>query len=477
MALRQRNCGVFAVFFGLLVVPFAFQAALADHTVATIHIPAGSSSPGCEETHECFVPSLISIDTGGEVIWNNDDSAAHTVTSGTPENGPDGSFDSGLFSAGSTFSVKFEGFEAGNYPYFCMVHPWMTGTIVVEEQTEPDVVAVESVFIGDIDVTLSPPVEGSEDAPTTIIEFGDFQCPKCDQWFLNEKPKIESSYIDTGKTKLYFVDFPFLGKDSETAAEASYCANEQGKYWQYHHILYANQGEINSGWADVDALHKFATDIGLDMDEFSACLDSGKYSQRVSYNKEVGLSNGVAGTPVFFIVGPDGSVERIDGPQPFLTFAGIIDSMLGEASAEPLTDSEKQIDELSNNKKGGGCLIATAAFDSELAPQVQFLREIRDNTLLSTKSGTMFMNGFNDFYYSFSPTVADLERENPLFKETVKMLITPMMSSMSLMMYAEPGSESQVLGLGISIIVLNLGIYVAAPVAAGLTIRKHIKSK
>lgn len=112
---------------------------------------------------------------------------------------------------------------------------------------------------------------------------------------------------------------------------------------------------------------------------------------------------------------------------------------------------------------GGGCLIATAAFGSELAPQVQFLREIRDNTLLSTVSGASFMTGFNQLYYSFSPYIADMERESPIFKETVKVFITPMLSTLSIMTLADEGSESQVLGLGISVIALNLGMYIGLP--------------
>ncbi len=126
---------------------------------------------------------------------------------------------------------------------------------------------------------------------------------------------------------------------------------------------------------------------------------------------------------------------------------------------------------------GGGCLIATAAFGSELAPQVQFLREVRDNTLLSTTSGATFMTGFNHIYYSFSPAVADLERENPAFREAVKLFITPMLSTLSIMALADEGSDSQVLGLGISVIALNLGMYIAAPAAVGFAVSKHLKSQ
>lgn len=128
---------------------------------------------------------------------------------------------------------------------------------------------------------------------------------------------------------------------------------------------------------------------------------------------------------------------------------------------------------LLSNSFGGGCLIATATYGSELAPQVQQLRELRDNKLLQTESGSKFMAGFNDFYYSFSPTVADFERENPIFKEGVKLGITPMISSLSLLNQVDLDSESKVLGYGISLILLNIGMYVGIPAIVVIGIRKH----
>ena len=119
---------------------------------------------------------------------------------------------------------------------------------------------------------------------------------------------------------------------------------------------------------------------------------------------------------------------------------------------------------------GGGCLIATATYGSEMALEVQQLRELRDNQLLNTESGTAFMSTFNDIYYSFSPIVADMERENPYFKEAVKLAITPMISTLSLMNNAE--SESEVLGIGLSVIVLNLGMYLGIPAVVIIGIRK-----
>jgi hypothetical protein len=120
---------------------------------------------------------------------------------------------------------------------------------------------------------------------------------------------------------------------------------------------------------------------------------------------------------------------------------------------------------------GGGCLIATATFGSELAPQVQQLRELRDSKLLQTNSGLTFMELFNQFYYSFSPTVADLERENPVFKEAVKLTITPLLTSLSLLNYVDMASELEVMGYGISLILLNVGMYFVAPVMVIAKIR------
>ena len=120
---------------------------------------------------------------------------------------------------------------------------------------------------------------------------------------------------------------------------------------------------------------------------------------------------------------------------------------------------------------GGGCLIATATYGSEMSQQVQQLRELRDNQLLQTESGSVFIGMFDDIYYSFSPAIADMEREHPMFKEAVKLAITPMISTLSLMENAE--SESEVLGVGISVIVLNLGMYIAVPAIIMVGIRKR----
>ena len=144
------------------------------------------------------------------------------------------------------------------------------------------------------------------------------------------------------------------------------------------------------------------------------------------------------------------------------------DIQVGEANAQPVTTPEEKpvtTEEKTNaNGENGGCLIATATFGSELAPQVQKLRELRDNTVLQTSSGAAFMTGFNQFYYSFSPAVADYERENPMFKEVMKITLTPMLSSLSLLNSVEIDSEEEMLGYGISIVLLNIGMYAGIPI-------------
>jgi len=142
------------------------------------------------------------------------------------------------------------------------------------------------------------------------------------------------------------------------------------------------------------------------------------------------------------------------------------DILVGEAAAQPSTPAKEE---------GGGCLIATAAYGSELAPQVQMLREIRDNQLMNTESGSAFMSGFNELYYTFSPTIADMERQSPVFKEIVKAGLTPMLSTLAIMENAE--TESEVLGLGLSVIALNLGMYIAAPALIAMKVNQQLRSR
>ena len=171
---------------------------------------------------------------------------------------------------------------------------------------------------------------GSESAPVTIVEFGDYQCEACYHWFHNTRDTLIDNYIETGKAKLVFVDLPFLGRDSITAAEASYCAEDQGKYWEYHTMLYTFQEveAYDSGWADRDRLNAFASSLDMNMDEFNECMDSSKYKNRVKANFDEAVRNGVQSTPTFILISQDGKTEMFAGAQPYSVFAATIESML-----------------------------------------------------------------------------------------------------------------------------------------------------
>ena len=181
---------------------------------------------------------------------------------------------------------------------------------------------------GTISTAMGSPILGDPSAPVTIVEFGDYQCHQCYNWFHNTKPAITRDYIDTGKANLVFVDMAFLGRDSGPAAQATYCAEDQGKYWEYHDMLYnAQEDKIDGGWANTERLKAFAFSMGLDMELFESCLDSGKYAKRVQYNTQQAREHGVRGTPGFFIVSSDVQ-HQIGGAQPFSVFKQILDPLV-----------------------------------------------------------------------------------------------------------------------------------------------------
>jgi protein-disulfide isomerase len=174
-----------------------------------------------------------------------------------------------------------------------------------------------------------PPLLGSQTAHVTIIEMGDYQCEMCKRWYDNTRPAIIENFIDTGKANMFFIDYPILGPDSALAAEATYCADDQGKYWDYHVTLYDYQGHMNSGWANAERLKSFAFNLGLNMDEFEECLDSSKYDERVKLNWQKASAGGANSTPTFIIVNTEtGNEEKIVGAQPYTVFEKVINSML-----------------------------------------------------------------------------------------------------------------------------------------------------
>jgi len=277
------------------VLPNTFAA---DDTVTVYPIAGLEQEFSCDP---CFDPPIAKIAPGGVIKFVNNDQSKHSFTAGTPANSMENIFHSGLLEPGESYTTP--ALEVGEYPYFDMIHPWMTGLIVVEEIHTESIVEEEAI--------------------------------------------VEEAIVE------------------ETIVE-------------------------------------------------------------------------------------EAIVEE-------------------EAITQP-----ENTPSASNSEQGGGCLIATAAFGSEMAPQVQFLRELRDNTVLQTLSGTSFMTGFNQIYYSFSPQIADLERENPIFKETVKLTLTPLLTSLTLLNYVDIDSESEMLGYGIGIIMLNIGMYFVAPAIVIAKIRTRL---
>ena len=176
---------------------------------------------------------------------------------------------------------------------------------------------------------------GSESAPITIFEYGDYQCPNCAAFNRNVMGQLIQSYVDTGIVKIYFRDFAYYGPDSITAAMAARCAGDQDMYWEYHHALYLAQGPINSGWANSTNLkalfYSQAVEdvVGNPSNEiFTECIDSERYRNEVLLSYQNGLKEGVGATPTFIIIGPDGREDVIVGPQPFRSFERVIESIL-----------------------------------------------------------------------------------------------------------------------------------------------------
>jgi protein-disulfide isomerase len=176
------------------------------------------------------------------------------------------------------------------------------------------------------------PYIGNLSSPITLVDFSDFQCYLCNRYVQNTEPLLNETYIQSGKVTLVFKQFPNRGLDSMTAALASQCTNDQGKFWEFHNLLYDNQKQIDSGWASKDNLKKLALLItGLDIQEFNSCLDSEKYKSFVENDTQLALSLRFKETPSFVIVNSDGSnPEFLQGALPFASFKAVIDKKLSE---------------------------------------------------------------------------------------------------------------------------------------------------
>ena len=170
------------------------------------------------------------------------------------------------------------------------------------------------------------PILGNSDAPITIVEWGDYQCTYCYKFHQNTLEIINEEFIKTGKIKVIFIDFPLNGVDSKLASEASYCAQDQGKYWEYHDELYKNWAGERTGWITRESLSKFAESINLSSTQFNKCLDDRKYKEKVNSMYEFGNQIGIDATPSFLVFN-DEKIIKIRGNQPLEVFLKTFDEL------------------------------------------------------------------------------------------------------------------------------------------------------
>ncbi len=171
-------------------------------------------------------------------------------------------------------------------------------------------------------------IQGNPNSKVVMIEYADFQCPYCGRFFSGTIQPIEKNYVETGKIAYVYRDFAFLGPESEKSAEAASCANDQGKYWQYHDYLFTHQNGENQGNFSDTNLKAFAKTLSLNTDQFNTCLDSGKYTQAIKDSTAEGAAIGVNGTPHSFILKDGKVVSEINGAYPLADVTAKIDAAL-----------------------------------------------------------------------------------------------------------------------------------------------------
>ena len=219
----------------------------------------------------------------------------------------------------------------------CLVIGIFLGNFIDEKDSQP---LIESPTITDIEewqnaqkldalVKNGSPILGNTDAPITLVEFGDYQCSFCKKHFVQTHDLIMKNYVATGNVKILFKDMIVTsGEGSINAAHAAHCAKDQGMFWKYHYILYNHWEGENTGWVTDDSLNKFASNIDLDMNEFSKCMSEKKWMNLIRASVEDANTMGITGTPSFFLIGPENEITKIHGAQPYEAFKRTIDSML-----------------------------------------------------------------------------------------------------------------------------------------------------
>jgi len=206
-----------------------------------------------------------------------------------------------------------------------------TGQIIdtVGEPDMPSAQKQKSSETVNFDIPEFAKFEGSDNATLNLVEFGDYQCPFCKKFFDEAERQIMAKYVDSGKAKFYFLDVSILGPDSRTLSQGSWCADEQGKYYEYHDYIYTNQGQENTGWGTPDKVKTMARNIvGLDSAKFDECLDSKKYESRSQLLTQFAYSIDLTGTPTMYVGNSDKGYIQITGAQPYEIFQQTIDEHL-----------------------------------------------------------------------------------------------------------------------------------------------------
>ena len=194
---------------------------------------------------------------------------------------------------------------------------------MVTNQIEP---SNNSMILNKENLFQGSTILGNPDAKISIVEFGDYQCTFCYKFHKDTMKQIIEKYVESGDVNFVYKDFPLNGKSSIIASEASYCAQEQGKFWQYHDILYDNWGGENTGWITNDVLLGFARDAELNLNEFNSCMNDSIFRQKVLNNEEFAKKINIDATPSFMIFNDD-EVYRIVGAQPFERFEQVLQEL------------------------------------------------------------------------------------------------------------------------------------------------------
>ena len=195
------------------------------------------------------------------------------------------------------------------------------GILVSYDQNDPD-----SNVLSKKNLLDGASILGDPNAKITIVEFGDYQCTFCYKFHQDTMKKIDDNYISSGKVNFVYKDFPLNGEASKIAAEASYCAQKQGKFWQYHNIVFDNWNGENTGWVTGNALLEFAKYSELNIEEFNTCMNNSEYKEKVLQNEQFAREINIDATPSFLIFS-ENEVYRIIGAQPFERFEQVFEEL------------------------------------------------------------------------------------------------------------------------------------------------------